>query len=337
MGCWCALVLLMLAPWQSIAAQPPSRRVIWLVPSVVLADAARAGFGPAQIEVLENDGPVDARALAHALGGSVVVWASERAGGAKLWVFDVERDRIVGTRSLLTTKLDAATAAAIVLSVKSYLVQNSAQPEPADLARQSESQPQPSAANTTEAGSASDRSPISSNARAAHRSSGRLELAAAGGVRAAMRDLAPEVRFGFSALLHTSSVWGLAVELSAGSGFQARGTRVTEPAAALLGVWQMLEAEGWRASLIVGPALHWLSIRVDGAETGAQSAQRLRPHVYAGLRGSWQAQAGWFVAAWVSADIPLITQRYWLGDRLALEARPIAVNAQLAVGWPFQL
>ena len=389
---WLVLITLACAQLRPplTAAQASRPRVVWAVPSAALTTAARKAFEPTQIVSITDaetlHAALDPRRLAREHGARAVVWVTTVTGSMHLYVYDAQIDGIVGTRPLPEPPLEAATAAAVVLSVKTYLGHGATQPgarQATDLSARAaalrthepeaqraagasphtvgvsanEAHAPPAAYASARAAaetpgdnlvravegassgsarpgsleSSADRVAVAYSSRQNERTRLHLDLAANGGVRVAMHKLGPELRYGLSAQLHeTDAAWGVMLDVSAGTGFRTQRAHLHEPAAALLGVWNPLAASGWRLAFVAGPALHWLLVDIESAG----SAQRLRPHIYAGMRMSWHAPADWFIAVAVNADVPLISQRYWVDRQLALEARALGVCALVSAGSP---
>ncbi len=123
--------------WVSAAhAAPPgvgvraSPKVVVLSGHPTLDRAVRMSLAPwsMRLEVVDARSPgssmpisaVRARVLAHELGADALVWISESADGAALWVHDARTGNVTA-RAAPTPPFDMPTAAALALSVKTVL------------------------------------------------------------------------------------------------------------------------------------------------------------------------------------------------------------------------
>jgi hypothetical protein len=107
-----------------------TRRVILLDPPDVLARALQTALSPwgMQLERVRRDKPADtlpgtalqASTLARELDAEVLVWLSASADGSVLWLYEASKDTI-RARPFANRSLDRARAAALALSVKTWL------------------------------------------------------------------------------------------------------------------------------------------------------------------------------------------------------------------------
>lgn len=108
----------------------PSRDLVLLAPPELLERAVRAALMPwgMRIESVVRDAPtptlpgaaLHAGALARELDAKALVWLSSNADGAALWIYEASKSTIVA-RPIPDTPLDRALAAALALSVKTWL------------------------------------------------------------------------------------------------------------------------------------------------------------------------------------------------------------------------
>jgi hypothetical protein len=125
-------------PGPAKAARVPSHDVILLAPPEPLERAVRAALSPwgMRTESVVRDAPPptlpgaaqSAAALARELDAQALVWLSRNADGAALWIYDASKDTIVA-RPIPDTPLDRALAAALALSVKTWLRSPDQNPE----------------------------------------------------------------------------------------------------------------------------------------------------------------------------------------------------------------
>jgi hypothetical protein len=116
----------------------PAHDVILLGPPEPLERAVRAALLPwgMRIESVVRDAPPptlpgaasSAGALARELDAKALVWLSRNADGAALWIYEASKDTIVA-RPIPDTPLDRALAAALALSVKTWLRSSDQNPE----------------------------------------------------------------------------------------------------------------------------------------------------------------------------------------------------------------
>lgn len=83
--------------------------------------------------------------LARELGAEVLVWISANEDGAALWIYEASKET-VRARPFPARPLDEALAAALALSVKTWLLSPSVEPEPAPAPPVEDAAPAPTAA-----------------------------------------------------------------------------------------------------------------------------------------------------------------------------------------------
>jgi hypothetical protein len=113
------------------------RHVVLLDPPPVLARALSTALSPwgVRLQSIAREKPgttlpgtaLEAAELARELGASTLVWISGNTEGAALWIYDAQSDTI-RARAVPRRPLDGALAAALALSVKTWL--RGAEPEP---------------------------------------------------------------------------------------------------------------------------------------------------------------------------------------------------------------
>jgi len=123
---------------RSTGARAP--RVILLDSSPSLARALRTALSPWGLQLESSSHPrpesslpaaaASAQQLARELGAGALVWLSADAHGAALWLYEASRDS-VRVRTFPDRPLDDALAAALALSVKTWLRSAEDAPEPA--------------------------------------------------------------------------------------------------------------------------------------------------------------------------------------------------------------
>lgn len=117
-------------PAPGVAPRVPSYDVVLLAPPEPLERAVRAALLPwgMRIASVVRDAPtptlpaaaLSAGALARELDASALVWLSSNPDGAALWIYDASNGTIFA-RPIPDTPLDRALAAALALSVKTWL------------------------------------------------------------------------------------------------------------------------------------------------------------------------------------------------------------------------
>jgi hypothetical protein len=125
------------------AASVRNRRVVLLDPPEILARALQTALSPwgMQLERVRRQKPADtlpgtalqASALARQLDAEALVWLSVSADGAVLWLYEASKDTI-RARPFENRSLDRARAAALALSVKTWLRTEEPAAEPAPSA-----------------------------------------------------------------------------------------------------------------------------------------------------------------------------------------------------------
>jgi hypothetical protein len=288
--------------------------------------------------------------MARQYAASAVVWS--RSG--ELVVYDGDADRVLGTRETAGPPFDAATAAAIALSVKTLLLHATGMPEAASKATAGASleetdnraesparsdDPRDVSEPVPDVAAADTREPSTA---AGPRMPWELALLAAGGFRSAMHDVAPEARFGvFTELWPAASAFGVGLGFGAGSGFRMPGpdlnARVIEPSLGLSALLRAHISSAWIASASLGPALLFALLRGELATDDTKlEVTRVTPQVQAALRLEWRALDPLIIGIWGQAGLSLVVQRYWVGEQLALESRSLTLAAGVAGGVPFR-
>jgi hypothetical protein len=124
----------------AVLAEPhvPLHDVVLLAPPEPLERAVRAALSPwgMRIESVIREAPTPtlpgtalrAGALARELDAKALVWLSSNADGAALWIYDASKSTIVA-RPIPDAPLDRALAAALALSVKTWLRSSDQHPE----------------------------------------------------------------------------------------------------------------------------------------------------------------------------------------------------------------
>lgn len=119
--------LLVLAP---LGARAQDGAVLLVDPDPELRAAVHAVLAPWGTEVRGAEGDPGAtmpgsaergRALAARESAAAVVWISESDDGFALWVYDAPRDRVLTRRLERGPPFDEATAAAVALTIKTFL------------------------------------------------------------------------------------------------------------------------------------------------------------------------------------------------------------------------
>jgi hypothetical protein len=117
-------------PAPGLEPRVPVHDVVLLAPPELLERAVRAALLPwgMRIDTVVRDAPTPtlpgaawrAGALARELDAKALVWLSSNADGAALWVYEASKNTIVA-RPIPDAPLDRALAAALALSVKTWL------------------------------------------------------------------------------------------------------------------------------------------------------------------------------------------------------------------------
>lgn len=170
-------VLVQLFPLSALA---DSKRVVLLDPGLELARAARVALEPWQVELIVVSAPTPgatapatherARDIARTQDAVAVVWTSASSGGYALWMYARAGEHVVARHLSTMPPLDAVSAAAVALSIKTLLRHSETAPvaerygaplaAEAALARQESKGPVPAASGPTRALDASTTSAL---------------------------------------------------------------------------------------------------------------------------------------------------------------------------------
>lgn len=328
---------------RSIDVEPhvPLHDVVLLAPPELLERAVRAALLPwgMRIESVVRDAPTPtlpgaawrAGALARELDAKALVWLSSNADGAALWVYEATKNTIVA-RPIPDAPLDRALAAALALSVKTWLRSSDQNPQaaaspvvetpvvPAPVAPMARAAPAPAAHPN------SDGPPPS-------REAARWQIAIhAGARRGAFEQSSFEPRYGLELRMSPwqsgrATRWILAarVEIGAAQGVRNatfQGVYSELAAGASLGVAHRL-AEPLTVAFHTGATLHrgsvWGTvlpnqIAVEGATLGAAAQLRPEAELSFGSIG---------ILAQPMVGLSILGERYEFREVVVLETRPV--------------
>jgi hypothetical protein len=253
--------------------------------------------------------------LARELGAQTLVWCSSGADGAALWIYDAGSDTI-RARVFPDRPMDGALAAALALSVKTWLRSTESEAAPAALqAAELPAAPLPVAARHEPPAPEAVALEDSVAVRPAHPPALRA-LASAAARRGTLQDAAAEARYGAE------------LRVSAWSAETARTQ-----------LWLGARFETGSALAVSRPALRGTySDHSGGVFVGLE--QRLTPLLAAGLYGGAALHRTALSGALPPADTPVETVRWLVSAQLRPELElglgPLGVVLQGAIGVPLR-
>lgn len=310
------------------------RRVVLIDPDRALRDAVRTTLSPWALSVETAAGPAPdpsmpgsgdrARALADDHGAVAVLWITDSADGPALWAYDREDDRVAVRRLGSPPPFDAATAAAVALSIKTLLRHSAAAPE--DERYGADATPPPRFALPGPEVRGMVRLEAGASARhgdtGAEATSLRLGLGAAWSPRATRRrlELAARVEIGSRLEARGDDFVGQLSDLTLSA--RARVPLLLRPRLALVP--------------FAGASLH--ATEISGSipsEQAPASAGHVNPSLDGGALLRWAVSPRLELAATAELSWVLRRQRYLVRGAPVFELPPVEAELGVTVSFPF--
>jgi hypothetical protein len=326
-------------PAPGLEPHVPLHDVVLLAPPELLERAVRAALLPwgMRIESVVRDAPTPtlpgaawrAGALARELDAKALVWLSSNADGAALWVYEATKNTIVA-RPIPDAPLDRALAAALALSVKTWLRSSEQNPQPASPVVEVPVMPAPLAPVAPAAPPPA--APPNSDGPPPSPETARWQIAIhAGARRGAFEQSSFEPRYGLELRMSpwqssgaTRSILAARVEIGAAQGIRSstfQGVYSEFAAGVSLGLAHRL-AEALGVAFHIGATVHrgsvWGTlpnqIAAEGAEWGAAAQLRPEAELSFGSIG---------ILAQPTIGLSILGERYEVREVVVLETRPV--------------